>query len=176
MQSRDQGQHAQLVGNIVELSTNCYPVPCKANNSKHTPRSNNLNAVLAIGQILFALIFINSGISHLTKLDAMTGYAKYKKVPAAKLSVIVSGLMILVGGVFVGLGIYADLGALLLAIFLIPTAFMMHNFWKETDPTAKMNETVGFFKDLSLAGAALIIYALVAGGAELGINITGSFF
>jgi len=135
-----------------------------------------MTVAMAIGQILFALIFVNSGISHLTKLDAMTGYAKYKKVPAAKLAVVLSGLMILVGGVFVGLGIYADLGALLLAIFLIPTAFMMHNFWKETDATAKMNETIAFFKDLSLAGAALIIYALVAGGAELGINITGSFF
>ena len=106
----------------------------------------------------------------------MTGYAKYKKVPAAKLSVIVTGLMILVGGIFVALGIYADLGALLLAIFLVPTAFMMHAFWKETDPTAKMNETVAFWKDLSLAGAALIIYALVSGGAELGIHITKSFF
>ena len=135
-----------------------------------------MTVAMAIGQILFALIFVNSGISHLTKLDAMTGYAKYKKVPAAKLAVIVSVLMLIIGGVYVGLGIYADLGALLLAIFLIPTAFMMHNFWKETDPTAKMNETIAFFKDLSLAGAALIIYALVAGGAELGINITGSFF
>ena len=66
--------------------------------------------------------------------------------------------------------------ALLLAIFLIPTAFMMHNFWKESDATAKMNETVAFFKDLALAGAALIIYALVSGGAELGINVTKSFF
>ena len=135
-----------------------------------------MTAVLAIGQVLFALLFISSGINHLTKLDAMTGYAKYKKVPAAKLSVIVSGLMILVGGVFVALGIYADLGALLLAIFLVPTAFLMHAFWKETDATAKMNETVAFWKDLSLAGAALIIYALVSGGAELGINITKSFF
>ena len=135
-----------------------------------------MTAVLAIGQVLFALLFISSGINHLTKLDAMTGYAKYKKVPAAKLSVIVSGLMILVGGVFVALGIYADLGALLLAIFLLPTAFLMHAFWKETDATAKMNETVAFWKDLSLAGAALIIYALVSGGAELGINITKSFF
>ena len=135
-----------------------------------------MTTVLAIGQVLFSLIFITSGIGHLTKLEAMTGYAKYKKVPAAKLSVIVTGLMILVGGIFVALGIYADLGALLLAIFLVPTAFMMHAFWKETDPTAKMNETVAFWKDLSLAGAALIIYALVSGGAELGIHITKSFF
>ena len=123
-----------------------------------------MNIVLAIGQILFALIFINSGIGHLTKLDAMTGYAQYKKVPAAKLSVIVSGLMILVGGVFVALGIYADLGALLIALFLIPAAFMMHAFWKETDATAKMNEQIAFNKDLALAGAALILFALIASG------------
>ena len=135
-----------------------------------------MNAVLVIGRVLFALIFISSGVSHLTKLEAMTGYAQYKKVPAAKLSVILSGLMILVGGLYIAFGVYADLGALLIALFLIPTSFLMHAFWKETDPTAKMNETIGFFKDLSLAGAALIIYALVAGGAELGINITGSFF
>ena len=135
-----------------------------------------MNAVLIIGRILFALIFINSGISHLTKLEAMTGYAQYKKVPAAKLSVIVSGLMILVGGLYIAFGVYADLGALLIAIFLIPTAFMMHAFWKESDATAKQNETIGFFKDLSLAGAALIIFALVGSGDNFGPHITGAFF
>ncbi len=135
-----------------------------------------MNAVLVIGRIMFALIFINSGISHLTKLEAMTGYATYKKVPAAKLSVIVSGLMILIGGLYVAFGVYADLGALLIALFLIPAAFMMHAFWKESDATAKQNETIGFFKDLSLAGAALVIFALVGAGADFGPSITGAFF
>ena len=135
-----------------------------------------MNAVLLVGRILFALIFINSGIAHLTKTAAMTGYAQYKKVPAAKLSVIVSGLMLLVGGVFVVLGFYADLGALLIAAFLVPAALMMHAFWKETDATAKQNESIGFFKDLSLAGAALIIFALVATGTDFGPSVTGAFF
>jgi len=135
-----------------------------------------MNTVLVIGRVLFALIFINSGIAHLTKLEAMTGYAKYKKVPAAKLSVIVSGLMILIGGLYIALGIYADLGALLIALFLIPAAVLMHAFWKETDATAKQNESIGFFKDLSLAGAALIIFALVATGTDFGPSITSAFF
>jgi len=135
-----------------------------------------MNTVLVIGRVLFALIFINSGIAHLTKLEAMTGYAKYKKVPAAKLSVIVSGLMILIGGLYIALGIYADLGALLIALFLIPAAVLMHAFWKETDATAKQNESIGFFKDLSLAGAALIIFALVATGTDIGPSITSAFF
>jgi uncharacterized membrane protein YphA (DoxX/SURF4 family) len=135
-----------------------------------------MDIVLVIARVLFALIFISSGISHLTKLEAMTGYAQYKKVPAAKFSVVLSGLMILIGGLYIAFGIYADLGALLLALFLIPTAFLMHAFWKETDPTAKQNETIGFFKDLSLAGAALIIFALVSTGTDFGPSITGAFF
>jgi uncharacterized membrane protein YphA (DoxX/SURF4 family) len=135
-----------------------------------------MDIVLVIARVLFALIFISSGISHLTKLEAMTGYAQYKKVPAAKFSVLLSGLMILVGGLYIAFGVYADLGALLLALFLIPAAFLMHAFWKETDPTAKQNETIGFFKDLSLAGAALIIFALVSTGTNFGPSITGAFF
>jgi putative oxidoreductase len=135
-----------------------------------------MDIVLVIARVLFALIFISSGISHLTKLEAMTGYAQYKKVPAAKFSVLLSGLMILIGGLYIAFGVYADLGALLLALFLIPTAFLMHAFWKETDPTAKQNESIGFFKDLSLAGAALIIFTLVSTGTDFGPSITGAFF
>ena len=135
-----------------------------------------MNTVLIIGRVLFALIFLTSGANHLTKLEAMTGYAQYKKVPAAKLAVFVSGLMILVGGLYIAFGVYADLGALLIAIFLIPTAFLMHAFWKETDATAKQNEQIAFMKDISMAGAALIIFALVGSGADFGPSITGAFF
>lgn len=135
-----------------------------------------MDLVLILGRVLFALLFINSGIAHLTKLEAMTGYAQYKKVPAAKLSVIVSGLMVLVGGLYVALGVYADLGALLIAIFLVPTAVLMHAFWKESDATAKQNETISFFKNISLAGAALIIFVLVGSGADFGPSITAPLF
>jgi uncharacterized membrane protein YphA (DoxX/SURF4 family) len=135
-----------------------------------------MNTVLIIGRVLFALIFLASGANHLTKLEAMTGYAQYKKVPAAKLAVVVSGLMILVGGLYIVFGVYADLGALLIAIFLIPTAFLMHAFWKEADATAKQNEQIAFMKDISMAGAALIIFALVGSGADFGPSITGAFF
>ena len=103
-----------------------------------------------------------SGINHFTKLDAMTGYAKYKKLPAAKVGVLVSGLMLLLGGAYVLLGFYVDLGALLLAIFLVLAAVIFHNFWKETDATAKQSEMMNFMKDFALAGAALILFAVVA--------------
>ncbi|HEY9276358.1 MAG: DoxX family protein [Candidatus Nanopelagicaceae bacterium] len=135
-----------------------------------------MDILLVIGRVLFALIFINSGIAHLTKLNDMTGYAKFKKVPAAKLAVIVTGLMLIIGGLYIVFGVYADLGALLLALFLVPTAFMMHNFWTIQDPQAKQGEMINFFKNLSLAGAALIIFVLVGSGVDFGPAVTDGFF
>ena len=124
-----------------------------------------MDVVLVIGRILFALLFITSGLAHFAKLEAMTGYAKYKKLPAAKFGVLISGLFFLLGGVYIAAGFWVDLGALMLAVTLILAAFIFHNFWKETDATAKQNEQIAFNKDLALAGAALILFALVATGA-----------
>ena len=120
-----------------------------------------MDLIIVIGRILFGGFFLMSGINHFTKLEAMTGYAKYKKLPAAQLGVLISGLMLVIGGISIILGYYADLGALLLAIFLVLAAIIFHNFWKETDATAKQNEMLGFMKDMALAGAALILFALV---------------
>ena len=135
-----------------------------------------MDILLVIGRVLFALIFINSGIAHLTKLNDMTGYAQFKKVPAPKLAVIVTGLMLIIGGLYIVFGVYADLGALLLAVFLVPTAFMMHNFWTIQDPQAKQGEMINFFKNLSLAGAALLIFVLVGTGVDFGPSVTPDHF
>ncbi|CAB4754664.1 unannotated protein [freshwater metagenome] len=121
-----------------------------------------MDVIILIGRILFGGFFLMSGINHFTKLEAMTGYAKYKKLPAAKLGVLISGLMLVIGGIYIVLGYYADLGALLLAIFLVLAAVIFHNFWKETDATAKQTEMMAFMKDIALAGGALVIFAMVA--------------
>lgn len=135
-----------------------------------------MDILLIIGRVLFSLIFISSGLSHLTKVEAMTGYAQFKKVPAPKFGVIVSGLMIILGGLYVALGVYADLGGLLIAVFCLLTAFMMHNFWTLQDPQAKQSEMINFMKNLALAGAALIIFVLVGSGGDFGPSITAPLF
>lgn len=110
-----------------------------------------------VGRILFAMVFIGSGLNHLTQRQNMVAYAQAKGLPGAGLLVPLSGVMIAAGGVFVALGWHRFIGAGLIALFLVPTAFFMHAFWKETDPEAKQNEMAHFMKDLALAGAALFI-------------------
>jgi putative oxidoreductase len=134
-----------------------------------------MDVVVLIARILFAAIFVASGIGHLTATQAMTGYAQYKKVPAAKLSVLVSGLLMVVGGASIVLGVWGDLGALLLLVAVAPIPFLMHRFWAE-EGEAKMNEQIQFNKTLSLAGGALALFALFALVPELGLTITEPLF
>lgn len=132
-----------------------------------------MEILFIIGRVLFAFLFLGSAFGHFAQREAMTGYAKYKNVPAAGLSVVVTGIMLLAGGLSILLGIYPVIGSLLLAAFLIPTAFIMHNFWSETDAQAKQNTMISFNKDLSLGGAALILAYFFANTSDLPFILLG---
>jgi hypothetical protein len=125
---------------------------------------NQLDLLLILGRILFGALWIGAGFGHFKSLEAMTGYAKYKKLPAAKLGVIGSGLTFLVGGILIVLGTWVDLAALLIAVTVILAAIIFHQYWKESDANTKMQEMMAFNKDMALGGAAIILFALVAGG------------
>ena len=136
-----------------------------------------MNAVMLIGRILFALTTVSFGLNHFRKLEAMTGYATFKKIPSAKASVAVSGLLLLAGGISVILGIYADLGALVLAIVIFVIAFKMHDFWIQSDAQTKQAEMASFFKNISMAGGALFIFAIAAtANSDYGWALTDSLW
>jgi uncharacterized membrane protein YphA (DoxX/SURF4 family) len=120
-----------------------------------------MDAVLLVGRILFAFMFVMSGFNHLAKAEAMAGYAAYKKVPAPKLANLLSGVLMLLGGLSIILGVYADLGALVLAILLVVMAVKMHDFWN-AQGEAKQPEMIGFLKNVSMAGGALFLFAIAA--------------
>jgi putative oxidoreductase len=113
-----------------------------------------MDVVLLIGRILFASVFIVSGSTvHLLKWRDGVAYARAKGVPAPELLVPASGLMAVGGGVLLVLGLWADLGALLLAAFVFPVAIGMHAFWKSDDPMERMQEQIHFMKDFALGAA-----------------------
>jgi uncharacterized membrane protein YphA (DoxX/SURF4 family) len=135
-----------------------------------------MDVLVLIGRIMFSLVFIGSALGHLTLTDAMAAFAESRGVPSARPSVQGSGVVILVGGLMVLLGVWADLGALLLFAFLIVTAFMMHAFWRE-EGEARAQSQVQFLKDIALAGAALALFAfIVDAGEDLGLTLTGPLF
>lgn len=135
-----------------------------------------MDVVVLIGRVLFAGLFLGSAVGHLTQTDAMAGYAQAKGVPSARFAVLATGVLLLAGGAMVLLGVWADLGALLLVVFLLPTAVMMHPPWKVSDPQERQAEQTQFMKNVALAGAALMLFAFFASTEDLGLMLTDPLF
>lgn len=121
-----------------------------------------MEIIFLVGRVLFGGFFMMNGFNHFAKVKDMTGYAESKKLPAPKISVYTSGAIIFLAGLGIVLGVYTALSLWLLAIFLIITAFKMHNFWNAQDPQTKMMEMINFTKNLALAGAALMMLMIEA--------------
>jgi putative oxidoreductase len=124
-----------------------------------------MRAIVPIGRVLFALIFVASIVGHFS--SAEIAQASAHGVPFATLLVPLAGLIALAGGVSVILGYHAKLGALLLLVFLIPVTLFMHKFWGIADPQMAMMQKINFMKNMSLAGTCLLIMYFGSGPYSL---------
>jgi putative oxidoreductase len=114
-----------------------------------------MRAIVPLGRVLFALIFVASVVGHFSSAEISEAAAH--GVPLATLLVPLAGLIALVGGVSVMLGYRARFGALLLLVFLVPVTLVMHKFWGLADPQMAMLQKISFMKNTSLAGACLLL-------------------
>lgn len=124
-------------------------------------------ALLWIGRILFSLIFVFGGLGHFMQLEEMAEYAASRNVPAPKIMVVLTGLMLVAGGLSILFWKYVVVGSWLLIVFLGLAAVKMHAFWAMDDPMERQNEMNHFMKNVALLGAALIFYLLAANAGSL---------
>jgi len=136
-----------------------------------------MHALFLIGRILFSALFVGAGLmGHLVSYQQLRGYTASKRFPLAGPAVLVSGVAIIAGGIGIAAGIWADLAALTIAVFLFFTAFFIHNFWTLKDQTERVADMTHFQKDLALLGAALVFFAVTAYGGEFGPMLTDPLF
>jgi len=113
-----------------------------------------------LGRILLGGYFLQNAYSHFKNTAGLAGYSQSKGVPAPKASVIITGIMMLLGGLGILLGVYVEYAVFLLALFLLGTLVKMHRYWEATDPATRMGEHINFYKNLGLLGALLMLLAI----------------
>jgi len=129
--------------------------------------------ILLIGRILFVALFVSAARGHIQNHPRYVAGAG-KKLPFPVLAGWPTGVWLLAGAISIVVGIWADLGALMIAAFLVPAAVLFHPFWSETDPAARRTQEAGFYRDVSLLGAALALFALFAVSGHVPFALTGS--
>jgi putative oxidoreductase len=119
-----------------------------------------MEIVFLLGRIILGVYYLFNASNHFMRLEMMSGYAASKGVPAPKVLVAGSGVLLLVGGLSILTGFQPTIGVLALVLFLVPVTFKMHDFWAEKDQMAKMTQMVNFTKNMALLGAALMFLAI----------------
>ena len=119
-----------------------------------------MEILFLISRITLGLFYISNAFNHFSQLEMMAGYTQSKGVPAPKAAVIVTGILLLIGGLSILTGVQPTIGVAALVVFFLPVAIVMHGFWNVTDPNMKMMEMVQFMKDVALMGSALMFLAI----------------
>lgn len=115
--------------------------------------------VFLFARVAFGLVVAFMGLNHFLNTEAMAGYAGAKGLPAPKLAVMVSGGMLLFGGLGIAAGVFPALAAGALVVFFLVATPTMHDFWAvpEGDQQTEMTQ---FLKNVVMLAASLVFLAL----------------
>jgi putative oxidoreductase len=139
--------------------------------------SAGAGAVVLVGRILFSTFFARSAWGHFRRQPGMIGYARLAGFPLPYLAGWPSALWLGAASVLLSVGIWPDLGALMLGAFVVPAALYFHAFWKIDDPAQRQAQAGNFYRNTALLGASLAMFGLLAAaGAGLRFSVTAPLF
>jgi putative oxidoreductase len=116
-------------------------------------------ALLYLGRFLLGAAFVAFGLRNLSAIPRLTEAMEKKGLPQAKTLMTIGVGIQIVGGVMVALGLFAALGALALAVFVIVAAYLFHPFWEHQD-AARTPHLTAWIMNVGLCGAFLMVVAI----------------
>lgn len=137
--------------------------------------SSTASVILLVGRILFVALFAHSARGHIQNHTRYVATAT-GRLPIPYVAGWPTGVWLLLADVSMVLGIWPDVGALMMAAFLIPTTILFHAFWKLSDATQRRTQEGAFYRNLSLLGATLALFALLSVAGAGRFAVTGPLF
>jgi putative oxidoreductase len=140
--------------------------------------SEAAGVIVLAGRVLFALFFgWVAGKGHLDRSKMMEGYAKSMRFPIPSIAGWPTGIWLIAASISIAFGIWIDVGALMIAAFLIPAAAFFHRFWEVQDEAQKSMQQSSFWRNVIGVGACLMVFGLfVTLGPALRFTVTAPLF
>ncbi|MGZ6333245.1 MAG: DoxX family protein [Bdellovibrionota bacterium] len=111
-----------------------------------------------IGRLFLSAIFIASGIQKLREREGTKQYMKSKNLPFVSVLLPAAAAVEMLGGASILSGARGKWGAGTLALFLVPTTLIFHDFWKYEGQEKQMQQ-INFFKNLAIMGGLVSLFA-----------------
>lgn len=131
--------------------------------------------LVLIGRILFVIFpaYISGYSFHVRNPKAAEGYAQAMGFPMPAIAGTGAGIWLILASISIAVGIFPDVGALMLAAFVIVAAFYFHAYWKVEDADQKQTQSMFFWRNVMIFAACLIMFAFFASvGPALRYSLT----
>jgi putative oxidoreductase len=125
------------------------------------------DALLAVGRILLAVLFVMSGLEKVMDLGATAAAIGGKGLPFPQVLAVLTIVAELGGGLLIIVGWQTRLVALVLAIFCALAAYFFHDFWHYPPGAEHTNNMIHFMKNISIIGGFLVLCAVGGGRYSL---------
>ncbi|MBS0853802.1 DoxX family protein [Enterobacter sp. JGM127] len=112
--------------------------------------------LLLIARIAIVLLFIIFGLPKMTGFDGTVQYMAKLGAPMPMLAAIIAVVMEIPAAILIVLGFFTRPIALLFVFYTLGTAVIGHPYW-EMNGDAVMPNMINFYKNISIAGAFLLL-------------------
>ena len=114
------------------------------------------------GRVLLAAIYIESGFGKITGFAGAVGFIRSAGWPLQELGAAIAVAAELGGGLLLVAGWKARWVALAMAAFTVVAGIMFHAYW-DASPAERSMQFINFWKNASMAGGLLMVYAFGPG-------------
>ncbi len=116
-----------------------------------------------IGRFIIAWFFIHEAIERGSNWNGTLGLMALQNIPVPPLMLAIALIVMMIGGISLALGYQTRHGALLLFGFTIAVTIVMHGYWRIQDTFERAAEFQIFARNITIAGALLLLVGMGAG-------------
>ena len=136
--------------------------------SPSTPSVKSDDVIVLLGRVALGAIFVKSGLQKLMALSAFAASLASRGVPQSSMLAVIGATVEFVGGIMIVTGFRARPASLLMILFVIVATGISHRYWEYADTAARRAQESQFFKNLSILGGFLLLFA--AGSGRFGLD------
>jgi len=120
------------------------------------------DVILLLGRVALGAIFVKSGLQKLIALSAFAASLASRGVPQSSVWAVVGATVEFVGGILIVTGLRTREASLLMVLFVIVATGISHRYWEFADAARRLQESQ-FFKNLSIIGGFVLLFATGSG-------------
>lgn len=124
-------------------------------------------ALLLVGRVLLAAVFLVAGVRKVLAPAATAGYFAKLGMPMAEVMVWVAVVIEVGGALMLITGWKARYAAWVIALFVLIATFFAHRFWQFSDAAQYGNQLNHFLKNFAIIGGMMFVAACGPGSMSV---------